>query len=247
MLQISRKLFAIPINQVYFQELKNDSRYEPKIIRYTHLLKPSRQLQSQQTIHIDLRQEEGTLLNRISDKVISLMEDIQVEKWNISRLDHPTNQEIYQFQQFYNLYAKQKKVRKLNKFDIQTLQLLRDKGGLVITKLMNEKNETLWFRIYVVSDEIVMALYNDGQDLLNTKKYQCADYFLSRENMKYFKKAGYKIYDFGNIRDTTILEDLMKDYGGEIVTVYSGYISKSFLSQMLVQLNFKLLERKPSI
>lgn len=61
MLQISRKYFALPFHHVYFQDKKYDSRFDPKLIRYTHLLKPTRQLQGQKTVHIHLQKEENII------------------------------------------------------------------------------------------------------------------------------------------------------------------------------------------
>ncbi|MFC7687919.1 hypothetical protein [Ureibacillus sp. GCM10028918] len=246
MLQISRKLFALPINQVYFKESKCDSRFDPKIICYTHVLKPSRKLQGQKTLHIDLRQDETTLNYKMSDKVIPLLDDMQDEDWKISRWDHPTDKDIEAYQQFYNLNAKQKDIRKLDKYDVQTLKLLRDQGGLLITKIENEQKAFISYGIYAVGEEMVMALYNDGQGLINDKFEQSVNYFLCLENIKYFGEQGYRIYDFGDIKDLTILEQLNEHFGGKLVTVFSGYITKSPFSQMLLQLNLKGLKKRLS-
>lgn len=108
MLQISRKLFALPLNQVYFQELKCDSRYEPKLISYTHVLKPSRKLQGKSTLHINLTLDEPTLFYRLSEKVINLLDEIHEENWTISRINSPTDQDIEEYHQFYNLNSRQK-------------------------------------------------------------------------------------------------------------------------------------------
>lgn len=243
MLKINRKLFALPFKQVYFQELKCDSRYEPKFISYTHVLKPSRKLQGKKTLHIDLSQEELTLFNRMSDQLIILLNGMTRENWSISRLNHPTDQDIEDFQQFYNLNAKQKDHRKLDKFDVQTLKLIRDQGGLVITKLVNAQKESVCYRIYVVGQEMVMSLYNDGQESLNHLINQSVNYFLCWDNMKYFREQGYLIYDFG---DTKNLNELQENFGGKMVTVFSGYITKSLFSQLLLQFNLKGLKKRQS-
>lgn len=246
MLQIKRKLFALPFNQVYFQELKCESRYEPEIIYYTHVLKPSRKLQGQKTLHINLKQDELTLFNKMSDKAITILHENKEENWTISRLEHPTDKEIEGFQHFYNVNARKKNGRKLTNFDVQTLKLLRDQNGLVITKMENEQKESICYRIYAVGEEMVMALYTDEQESLNDQIKQNANYLLCWENMKHFGKQGYQIYDFGDIKDVTILEDLKEYFGGNLVTVFSGYISKSLLSQILLQFKFKGLKKRLS-
>jgi len=245
MLQISRKLFALPFNQVYFQELKRESiRYEPKVICYTHVLKPSRKLQGQQALHIDLK--KGEQFYGVSDTLLTLLMNEQTEKWTISRFHHPTDQQIEDFQQFYNLYAKQKDSGKLNKFDAQTLKLLRDQGGLLMTKVESEQQEAIGYRVYVVGEEMVMALYSAERALPNESIKLSPNYFLCWENMKYFSKQSYQLYDFGDIKDSTVLQELKENFGGKLVTVFSGYISNSLVSQMLLQFNLKGLKKKLS-
>jgi len=241
-LLISRKLFALPLDQVYFQEFKYDSRYEPKIVCYTHILKPSRKLHGKKTLHIDLKQYEPDIFPYVSGKEIHLIN----ENWNISRFTHPTDKEIEEFQQFYNEKAKQMNARKLSNFDIQTMKLLREQGGLILTKVENEQKESIYYRAYVVGKEMVMALYNDIHDLTEMSTKQGANYFLCCENMKHFCDEGYKIYDFGDIKELTKLEQLKEAFDGKLVTVFSGYISKSFFSQMLLQLNLKGLKKRLS-
>lgn len=246
MLQIRRKLFAIPINQVYFQELKYESRYEPEIIYYSHVLKPSRKLQGQKTLHVDLSQK-GAAFYKLSSKVIDVLDDSQVENWTISRVEQPTDKEIEEFLQIYNLNARHKNARRLNNFDLQTLQLLRDQGGLVMTKIENKQKEAICYRIYVVGEGMVMAIYNDEQEFSNDSMKQKANYLLCWGNMKHFGKRGYRIYDFGDFKDLTLLEELKANFGGQLVTVFSGYISKSFFSQMLLQVNLKRLKKRLSL
>lgn len=246
MLQISRKLFTLPLNQVYFQELKCDSRYEPKIISYTHVLKPSRKLQGKTTLHINLNLGEFTLFNRLSGNVIQRLDEIREENWTICRVETPTNQEIEDYLHYYNGSAKNKGIRKLNKYDMQTLKLLRDQGGLVITKIASPEKGFISYRIYVVGKEMVMSLYSEGQELQTDNMNRSANYFLCWENMKYFGKQGYQTYDFGDIKDLVFLEELKDSFGGKVVTVYSGYISKTPFSQLFLQFNLKSLKKRLS-
>lgn len=238
MLQISRKFLALPFNQVYFHELKCESRFEPKIIRYTHLLKPSRQLQRHKTIHIDLCKGEQTLLESMSTSISNLLQNSSKEKWRIEILDNPTDEEIFLFQNFFNRKEKEKNGRRINKFDIQTLKLLRNQGALIVTKLKDEENETICYRLYVVDGVTVMSLFENGYKLLRLNdQHEHSAIYLCWENMKRFSKLGYQIYDFGDIKESKCLEEIKESFGGEIVTVFSGYISKSRLSNVLLQFN----------
>lgn len=239
MLQIRRKMFALPFNQVYFQELKSDGRYEPEIICYTHLLKPSRKLKGQITLHIDLKQDEFTLFNSMSYKVINVLKECQHENLLISRVSEPTDGEIDEFQKFHNLNGRGKNILKISNFDVQTMKLLRDQNGLVMTKVENGQGEPMCYRMYVVGKETVMALFNDEQALHHDKTLQNVNYLLCWENVKYFCKLGYKIYDFGDFKNLPLLEELKENFGGKLVTVFSGYVSKSTFRTILLQLNLK--------
>lgn len=232
MLQISRKYFALPFHHVYFQEVKCDSRFDPKLIRYTHLLKPTRQLQGQKTVHIHLQKEEKILLNSLSTNLRKGIQEIQEKNWNVVIVDKVMDEEIHDFIQFYNLNRKRDKRSKLNRFDMQTLKLLRDKGGLLISKLMNERYETICYRVYVINGEMAMSLYDCS---IEGRVKDFANAFLIWENIKYFRRLGYKIYDFGDIKAESQLERLKENYGGTIEIVFSGIISKSFISNMILQ------------
>ncbi|RHW36761.1 hypothetical protein D1B33_10245 [Lysinibacillus yapensis] len=237
MLQINRKLFALPVNIVYFKPLKSDSRFEPKIVQYTHILKPSRQLKGQKTVHINLKQDENTLLHGMSKQVINLLDQNRISSWKITRLHHPKREELLEFQQIYNRFAKGENDRKLTKSDIQTLQLLQEQGGLVITKLENEEAETICTRIYAVSDEVVMVLYHSGQEIMSEQMNKGANYFLCWENIRYFRTLGYQIYDFGDIKNSNELEEIKENFGGKTVTVFSGYVTKSLFGNLMLHLN----------
>lgn len=54
--------------------------------------------------------------------------------------------------------------------------------------------------------------------------------------MKYFGAHGYLIYDFG---DTWRLKELQESFGGKVVTVFSECITKSLISQLLLQFDLK--------
>lgn len=232
MLQISRKYFALPFHHVYFQDKKYDSRFDPKLIRYTHLLKPTRQLQGQKTVHIHLQKEEKILLNSLSTHFRKGIQEIQEKSWNVVIVDKVMDQEIHDFIQFYNSNRKRDKRRKLNRFDMQTLKLLREKGGLLISRLMDDRNETICYRAYVINGEMAMSLYDCN---IEGRVEDFGNAFLIWENIKYFRRLGYKIYDFGDIKEESQLEHLKENYGGTIETVFSGVISKSFISNMLLQ------------
>lgn len=238
MLQISRKFLALPFNEVFFHELKSESRYAPKVISYTHRLKPSRQLQKQETIHIDLRKSEQLLLEEMSSTIKNIIESSKTNDWCSSIIEQPTDDQIIEFQRFYNAYAVQNKIQKINRYALQTLMLLRDKGGLKITKVTDEHQTILCYRVYAVGGQNVMSLYTTGQSLREENEvYRNAYYYLCWENINQFRSLGYKVYDFGRLSDYNLLKDLNENFGGNVVNVYSGYIAKSRLSNILLQIN----------
>lgn len=241
MLQISRKFLVLPLEQRFFDDPKNEGRYQAKFIRHTHRLKPSRKLQQKQTVHIDLRKEEEKILGEMPTNTRELLQTTTKNMYHISVITNPTDEQIKHFQEFYNVSAKEKGSAKISRYHLQTLKLLRNKGGLIITNIGNELNETLCYRIYVVDGENVLSLYvattTANRNSEEQKNHLCyVNHYLCWENIKTFRNLGFQTYDFGGVSEVDSNSPSKQSFGGEVVTVYSGYISKSPLSRAVVHI-----------
>ena len=234
MLQIKRKILAFPIQQNFFQNIKSNRRSEPKIIGYIHVLKPTRKLNKLQTVHLDLNQEETSLFNGLSETLQKMIVDANYRNWATVIIDNPSDEEILAFQYFYNEHAKGQYKRKLTKINIETLKLLRNKGAIRVAKLEDAEQNTLCYRIDVVSNELAMSLYEcENYDVI----YQSANEYLCWNSLIYLRNEGLKIYDFGDMEDLQSLEWRKEQFGGKVATVFSGYISRTLLSHFLLLIN----------
>lgn len=234
MLQINRNFLTIPTNDIYFETNRGESRYKAKLSCYTHRLRPSRQLQSKQTIHINLQQNEEVLINNLSSETKELLFDNSNNSFKLSPNFEPSFDQLRDFQRFYNENV-HSGMDKLNRSKFQSLLLLRDQRALILTKIENEVNEVLSYRIYVVDGENALLLYVSSA-ISQKENAQKANMLLCWENMNMFRKLRYNVYDFGGIDREEHLRGSQL-FGGSEVTVFSGYIAKSFASKMIAKMN----------
>lgn len=230
MLQIHRNFLTIPTNDIYFENKKGKSRYKAKLSWYTHRLKPSRRLKSKQTIHINLQQEELTLINNLPNKTNDILFEYSKEKFKIISLTSPSTEQLRDFQRFFNEHANEEK---LNRSKFQSLLSLRDQKALCLTKIENEDSETLCYRIYVVDGQNALLLYASNTKVEESTQ---SNLILCWENINMFRKLGYLIYDFGGI-DIEQPKRLTDYFGGSEVTVFSGYIAKSPIMKMIAKIS----------
>lgn len=230
MLQINRNFLTIPTNDIYFESKKGKRRYKAKLSWYTHRLKPSRRLRSKQTIHINLQQDELTLINNLPSQTNYILFEYSKDKFKINSIPNPSNEQLRDFQRLFNEQTNEGKV---NRSKFQSLVSLRDQKALRLTKIENEDNETLCYRIYVVDGQNALLLYASNTNIEESNK---SNLILCWENINMFKKLGYLVYDFGGL-DHEQAERLSAYFGGQEVTVFSGYIAKSPFLKLIAKLS----------
>lgn len=232
MLQINRNFLTIPTNDIYFENKKVKSRYNAKVSCYTHRLKPSRRLESKRTIHVDLLQDEAVFTNNLPNETKDILFEYSMGKFKIIQIENPSDEQLREFQRFYNENINVSKY-KINRSKFQSLLLLKDQNALIVTKIENEANETLGYRIYVVDGQNSLLAYvcSTNLDESNT-----SNLLLCWENMKMFSKLGFAVYDFGGLDHDSPLR-CSSLFGGREVTVFSGYIAKSFVFRVVAKFN----------
>ncbi|KGR78203.1 hypothetical protein [Ureibacillus manganicus] len=232
MLQINRNFLTIPTNDIYFENKRVKSRYKAKVSCYTHRLKPSRRLQSKRTVHVDLQQDEATFLNNLPNGTKDILFEYNIDKYKIIPIKNPSDEQIRDFQRFYNENINTS-IDKINRSKFQSLLLLRDQDALIVTKIENDTNETLGYRVYVADGQNTLLLYVANINLDESNK---SNLLLCWENMKMFRNLGFSVYDFGGV-DLESSIRCSSYFGGSEVTVFSGYIAKSFVFRMVAKLN----------
>ncbi len=104
---------------------------------------------------------------------------------------------------------------------------------LILTKIENAANEILSYRIYVVDGQNALLLYVSSAAVQTDDSIK-ANLLLCWENMNMFRKLGYLVYDFGGVDKEHSLRGNAY-FGGKEVTVFSGYIAKSFTLKMIAK------------
>ena len=125
---------------------------------------------------------------------------------------------------------------------MRRLKVLRNKGVLYFTKLENTDGEALCYQIRLVDKDLVLSLYGctavwiqDRPDLKQQIRY--ANRYLLWENMMYFKKMGYKTYDYGGITKIEGINKFKEDLGFIEVETYHGFVTTSITGKFLKMLH----------
>ncbi len=72
-------------------------------------------------------------------------------------------------------------------------------------------------------------------ELPETKRlYSMASRYLLWKNILWFKESGHKIYDFGSLTTDKNIRQFKLGFGGEIVLVYSGYLSTNLKGSFIL-------------
>ncbi|WP_285397281.1 hypothetical protein [Lysinibacillus sp. fls2-241-R2A-57] len=238
------------IEHIYFAEERNNASERKKLVCYHQTKRPAQSLQTQKTLQIMLQQDEEILVANLSKMNRYMLRRAKKEPYEVIVKENPSNQELLEFQQFYNAFAKIKNTDRVQKFHMQTLKLLREKGALVYTKLQNDKGEALCYRLYIVDEDIVFNLYTgtavwikDRPDLKQQIRF--ANRYLLWENIMMFRSKGYARYDFGAVTNKEEINEFKVGFGGQEVEVYYGYLTDSRLGKLILRLRdlkFKIIK-----
>ncbi|MDN4495098.1 hypothetical protein [Ureibacillus aquaedulcis] len=242
MISVKRKLFLIDLIDVFLAEEYKPKQTKKKLIIYHYSRVPGQNLFKEITYQINLENDENEFFQRMSKKSRSKLRRAKKEPYEVIVKDNPTDEDLKEFRQFYNKFARYKKIHNINKFRFNRLKLLRNKGVLVFTKLQNTNQEALCYQIRMIDKEMVLSLYGctaswirNRSDLKQQIRY--ANRYLLWENLIMFKKRGYKIYDFGGITNNKDINRFKEDFGFDNVEAYHGFDTESLIGKILIRLH----------
>ncbi len=203
-------------------------------------------LRTVETLQINLNKEENELLMDLHKTTRRQIRRAENQKLKHIVLENPTNQDLLTFQKFYNRFAKNKKTHACNSFHMKSMKLLRDQNALMLTYMQNEKQETYCYRVYIVDGTFAMNLYSVSHfrmaDHAEQKKILSqANRYLVWKCILWFKAKEYTLYDMGGLTDDENIRRFKLGFGGEIVSVYSGYETNSIIGALVLKLrNWKM-------
>jgi len=240
-LSIERKIANIKINNYYF--MKESPEFEPTgyLNGYSHSSIPIGTLKRLETLQIDLTKDEEKLLMEVHKKTRrQIMNKGGLELGYVIN-ETPTNQDLKKFRVFYNCFAKNKKTHICNSFHIKPMKLLRDKKALVFTYMQDKHQEILCYRIYITDGIVVMNMYSASHyrmidSPVRKRLLSRANRLLIWKSIIWFKEKGHKLYDMGGLTSDENIRKFKLGFGGEIVSVYSGYEAHSLFGKLILKI-----------
>ncbi|MBP2027205.1 lipid II:glycine glycyltransferase (peptidoglycan interpeptide bridge formation enzyme) [Acetoanaerobium pronyense] len=224
-----KKLMAINLKDIYFAHsiIKEDPGYD--VVYYFHCNEQGPDSTIFNTIFIDLKQSEEEILNQFNKTNRSLIKKLfKNNDFNIAITDCPTETEIEEFVEFYDMFAKKKGI---NRADKKLLYRLNDISSLSIGKAYHE-GDLLSSMVFIKNKERVTGQYEGSgrfffpENPHKVKMASKANRILEYMCMLHFKKEGLKIYDLGGVTldpndiEKANIDMRKKGFGGELVKEY---------------------------
>lgn len=242
LIRVKRKLLFFEIIDVFLAEEFKPKLTKKNIIVYHYAKVSGEKLFKEITYQINLENDENELLANMNKRNRNKLRRAKKEPYVVMVKDNPTDEDLIEFQQFYNQFVKIKKAKKINIIQIRRLKLLRNMGVLVFTKLQNTNGEALCYQIRLIDNDLVLSLYGctaawiqNRPDLKQQIRY--ANRYLLWENVLLFKKRGYKTFDYGGITEIIDINQFKEDFGFREVVTYHGLETKSIIGKILIILH----------
>lgn len=121
------------------------------------------------------------------------------------------------------------------------MRLLVDQNALIITKLLNESEVVQCYRVYISDGDIAFSLYSASHFRLSNKteekrKLSEGSRYLLWRNILYFKEHNHLTYDMGGLTTNENIWKFKMEFGGEVISVYSGYEANSMIGKLVLWL-----------
>lgn len=244
LISVNRKILHFELIDIFLAEEFNPELTKKNVVVYNYSKVPGGNLFKEITYQIDLEKDESELLGNMSSGNRRKVRRAKKEPYVVIVKDNPTDQDLKEFQQFNNNFVKIKKIKKIDYLQMRRLKLLRNKGVLVFTQLQNTDGQVLCYQIHLIDNNLVLNLYTctaawiqNRQDL--KQQINFANRHLLWENILFFKKSGYKIYDFGGITEISEINKFKEDFGFFGVETYHGLETKSIIGKILIKLHWR--------
>lgn len=213
---------------------------------YSHASVPSKSLKPMETIHINLSKDKNSLFKEMHRTTRSQIRRAEERELKHIIIKNPTDQDLNEFQRFYNLFAKDKKTSTCNSFHMRTMKLLREKKGLMLSYIQNDEGNITCYRVYVTDGNIAMNLYSashfrmtDNQDVKRLLSH--AIRLLIWRDIIWLKECNHLLYDMGGLTSNENIRKFKLGFGGELVSVYSGYEANSIIGSFILKMrNWKM-------
>ncbi|TFB18911.1 hypothetical protein E3U55_11610 [Filobacillus milosensis] len=193
------------------------------------------------TLVIDLNKSEEDIFSEIRKNArYKINRAAKRDNVQFCAIFSPTNQQIDEFVEFFNQFAKNKNIPKCIK---GKLQGLRDKDALTITYVKDEDEKTLCYHAYLRTKEYCSMIHSASARFDNSQIRSLigrANRYLHWEDIKMFKEKGHKWYDFCGLfvdpstDDELNLNRFKKEFGGIEIDVDKKIYAHSLIGKAVV-------------
>jgi lipid II:glycine glycyltransferase (peptidoglycan interpeptide bridge formation enzyme) len=200
---------------------------------------------------IDLAKSESEIFTAFQKSVRYKINRAVREGITFTVLDEPTDQDIEEFANFFNEFAKTKKIMLCLP---DKMKALRDKKALVIT-IAKHEGKTLCCHGYIFNGNRAIMLYSAssraGKDSAEKNFIGRANRFLHWNSILFLKEKGCRWYDFcglsqdPNDKEGQGINDFKKGFGGftaDEVKFYTGY---SLLGKLVIFISYLKWKKTP--
>lgn len=203
------------------------------------------------TLVIDLSREENDIFDDFHKNTRYKVNRAIREGLTYSELSNPTDQDIKEFAQFFNEFAKAKKIPPClpNK-----IQALRDKNAFVIA-MVKHKNKPLCYHGYIFDGQRAIMLYSASlradKDSSERNLIGRANRLLHWKAILSFKEKGGRWYDFcglsldPNDKEGQGINRFKKGFGGFEADEFKSYEGKSLLGKLIILYSHFKWKNKP--
>jgi len=242
LIRIDRKIGNLSIKTIYFSDSDEEDLMAKHVdlVGFQQSVIPRNGLKAKKIIQIDLTRNENDLFKQIGkSNRYKINRAMNKDALYYSFNQRPAEDDIHEFRDFYNEFARNKNTAQCGRFHLQTLKLINDQNGLVIAKVSDDNRQPLCYHVYAADGDRAMMLYSASHYRMSTETSQKnligrANRYLHWRNMIEFKKEGYKIYDFGEITNDENVNYFKRSFGGKEVTEYSGYHALTRLGKLVL-------------
>lgn len=240
-----RKLF-LKLEEVYYAEDYTSYKTDADILLFYQSVKRYQPCRIKHTLHIDLSKDEDTLFSEIHDH--TKRELMRAKKDNLKYIfnENPTMEDMREFSQFYNSFAKTKGLVEIHPEEYRSLL---DVKSFIITQMLDSSGNTCCYHTYIIDmhrarTQHSCSHFRDTQDKAYRALVGRANRLLHWMDILEFKKRGYSIYDFGGLalKDDPVLANIdrfKKGFGGTIVDEYDFYQPRTLIGKLLLAITKK--------
>lgn len=236
MLSISRRKWGVKFHDVFFAQ---DPRHNLQDSHFTHFSQASTLLDGFvpcSTKIVSLRNNEGSLFNALSSNTRYKIRRAEREGIEVSHTCNPSHDEITKFRDFFNSFADLKGRPHCN---TDKLAGLRDASSLIFTYAANDQRSRLVAHAYIADKNLgrlrllySASLFRSTQNTQERNYIGRANRFLHWQDMLMAKNVGFYLYDLGGFPinhsdpEKNAIARFKNEFGGELVTEYSGFFSR---------------------